>query len=225
MRPADIDNVEDADVYVDEFDEGVEEYYDEDSEEELYEEPTGLFSTPARTLTVIGSLVLLLMVGLVVAWLLGAQAKKPATTNITAPRVGALAPDIELVDVNTNQPVKLSALRGKPVFINFWGTWCPPCRAEMPEMQKLYNDLKGEVEFIGVSAGPRDSPDLVKNFVKQYNYTWTFIHDPNSESLLTYRVGGIPSSYFIDKDGVIRGIHVGQADTNIFQTNLKKIHQ
>ncbi len=194
--------------------------------------PSGAFSSPARAVTLVFSMLLLLVVGATVMWLVstrstssvaGAGASNGDTSGLdVAPRTGALAPDFELVDVHTNKPVKLSSLRGKPVFINFWGTWCPPCRAEMPEMQKLYDKYKGQVEILGVSMGPRDDPTRVQVFVDAASYNWTFIHDPEYSVATAYQVQAIPSSYFIDKDGVIRAVHIGGMNEGQMEQNLQQ---
>ncbi len=145
------------------------------------------------------------------------------TDGHQAPRVGAFAPDFELVDVHTNQPLKLSSLRGKPVFMNFWGTWCPPCRAEMPEMQKLHNKYRDQVQIVGVTMGPRDNPANVKEFVDAAKYDWTFIHDPDYNVATTYQVQAISSSYFIDKEGVIRAIQIGAMGIGQMEAYLQQV--
>src|SRR5436190_21544937 len=92
----------------------------------------------------------------------------------------------------------------------------------MPEMQNIYDHEKGNMTFLGVSMGPRDEPLGVAQFVQLNKYTWDFIHDPNSDVMNRYQVTGIPSSYFIDRNGVIRAIFVGGADGPTIDTNLKK---
>lgn len=204
-------------------------YFEADEDAEQVRE--GLFSTPARVVTLVFSALLLLVVGAAIMWVLNSGGTSTGSTNAPAdtsgldiaPRVGALAPDFELLDVHTNKPVKLSSLRGKPVFMNFWGTWCPPCRAEMPEMEKLYNKYKGQVEILGVSMGPRDDPTRVQVFVDAASYSWTFIHDPDYLVATDYQVQAIPSSYFIDKDGVIRAVQVGGMNFGQMENNLGKV--
>jgi peroxiredoxin len=139
-----------------------------------------------------------------------------------SPRVGDLAPDFALLDVKANEAVSLSSLRGKPVLINFWGTWCPPCREEMPIIQTLYEKYAGQVEIVGISMGPRDYPEQVISYIEQYGYTWTFLHDPDMTVMSSYAVQGIPASYFIDKDGVIRSITVGGAPATLLESELLK---
>lgn len=200
------------------------------------EQQAGLFGNRSRTFTLAGSLVMLLAVLSTIVWLLSARTADSgpslsATTgngaNIAgleqAPRVGALAPDFELVDVHTNKTLKLSSLRGKPVFMNFWGTWCPPCRAEMPEMQKIYNKYKGQLEMLGVTMAPRDEPQGVRTFVDAAKYNWTFVHDADYGVATTYQIEGVPSSYFIDKSGVIRTVHIGAMNYDQMEKYLEQI--
>lgn len=136
---------------------------------------------------------------------------------------GSLARDFEWRDARTGEAVTLSSLRGKGVFINFWGTWCPPCKAEMPVMQKLYDTYQGEVEFIGVSMGPRDNTGAVKSFAEQYGYRWRFVHDDNYDVATQYEIAAVPTSYFINKDGVISAVHVGGMNREIMEGYLKQV--
>lgn len=202
----------------------------EEPYDEGYEQPAGLFSSPGRTIVLATSMLLLVLVAVVIAWKLGEMARPGSATASASqdssklaigPKTGLLAPDFSLVDVQTNKTVTLSSLRGEPVWINFWGTWCPPCRAEMPEMEKLYGSVKDKVHILGISMGPRDEPAGVAQFVKLNNYSWEFIHDSDGSVMTRYQVTGIPSSFFIDKNGVIRAVHVGGAAAPELQANLK----
>lgn len=207
-------------------------YEEPENEIEEYDEaPSGLFSSPGRAITLIIAMVMLVAVGVGIAWKLGEMSSTSGNTVAatganpptgTAPKVGQLAPDFALVDVKTKQTVSLSSLRGKPVFVNFWGTWCPPCRAEMPAIEKIYEQKKNDVVILGVSMGPRDEPAGVKQFVDLNAYHWQFIHDADSSVMNNYQVSGIPSSFFIDKNGVIRSIHVGGADGPTLEAALQK---
>lgn len=225
----------------------VEEYedyteYEEDQDDPQEETSPGLFSTPGRAVALIGSLVLLLGIMAMVVWMLGT--KGPATgsaANVAgnvkvpvitqpnlggegeAPSRGSLAPNFEWLDPNTGKPVRLSSLRGKPVFINFWGTWCPPCRAEMPEMQRLYNQYKGQMEFVGISMGPRDNSALVANFVNTAGYNWLFVQDDTYAVATRYQVQAVPSSYFIDANGVIKAVHIGGMNGSMMEAYLQQV--
>jgi len=213
------------------------------------EETVGLFSTPARSVTLIAALGLVVVLFAMVIWLLTSRA--PSPTNPTssdggvevsvitkanlgregeAPATGKLAPDFEWNDAVTGKPMRLSTL-GKPVFVNFWGTWCPPCRAEMPEMQRLYNTYKDKVEFIGVSMmGRGDEPSVVKAFVHSppngtppIPYTWRFVHDGDYSVATRYLISAVPSSYFIGTDGVIKAVHVGGMSGSQMEAYLQQL--
>ena len=97
----------------------------------------------------------------------------------------------------------------------------------MPELQKLYNTHKdkGDVAIIGVSMGPRDDPAGVKNFVDSAKYTWTFIHDSNYDVATRYNVMSIPSSFFIDKNGVVRVVHIGAMDSTMMENYIRQAEQ
>ena len=131
------------------------------------------------------------------------------TTNLkTEPKVGSLAPDFELKDLKTGATVKLSSLRGRPVWINFWATWCPPCREEMPDMERIYGEYKGKnLAILGVDV--QEDAQKVNEFTGSLELTWTFMLDEKGEITNRYFVGGLPSHYFVDREGVIQAIHVG----------------
>jgi thiol-disulfide isomerase/thioredoxin len=197
-----------------------------DDAEEIEEQAS---STRGRALALGGAVVMLMAVFSVVVWLL--STRTPATPKVDTsklpegPVVGERAPKFSLFNVRTNQEVSLASLQGKPVFLNFWATWCPPCKAEMPEIERLYNTHKGDVAIIGVSMGPRDEPAGVKNFVDAASYSWSFIHDSNYDVATRYNVMSIPSSFFIDKDGVVRVVHVGMMDGNMMENYIQKAKQ
>jgi thiol-disulfide isomerase/thioredoxin len=126
----------------------------------------------------------------------------------TAARVGSLAPDFTLTDALTGESVSLASLRGKPVWINFWATWCPPCREEMPEMQQFYEKYQSQgLAIVGVNVQESDSQ--VQQYVKEGAFTWTFVLDAEGRTTDRYLVGGLPSHYFIDAQGVVRAVHMG----------------
>jgi cytochrome c biogenesis protein CcmG/thiol:disulfide interchange protein DsbE len=220
VQPADDYEYDDAEY--DEYDEPYVNEYDEYDEEP----GPGLLASPGRALILGISAVALLVVFAAVIWLMTSQPSRvtvidgPAggvpvikglvqTSEAQAPAKGAFAPDFMWTDSN-NQNVALSSFRGdKPVFVNFWGTWCPPCRAEMPTMESFYQKHKDEIQMIGVSMGPRDDPATVLNFVKDANYSWKFVHDGDYKIAEKYQVGSVPSSYFIDRTGVIKAVQVG----------------
>jgi peroxiredoxin len=120
-------------------------------------------------------------------------------------KVPNLAPpvDFNLLDINGNKIV-LSGLKGKIVFLNFWATWCSPCREEMPSMQKLYARFKDK-DFAMVAVSLNEPASAVKKFFKDYNLTFTALLDSDGELMSPYGIRGIPNTFIIDRDGTIIG--------------------
>jgi cytochrome c biogenesis protein CcmG, thiol:disulfide interchange protein DsbE len=125
-----------------------------------------------------------------------------------APHSGFLAPEISLVDTNGRE-FTLSELRGRPVILNFWATWCPPCKAEMPAMQRAYRDYGEEVIFLAVNSTNQDSLPAVRQFVDALDITFPVLLDDLGTAANTYRISSLPSTYFIGKDGVINEVVIG----------------
>lgn len=135
-----------------------------------------------------------------------------------APEVGRLAPDFTLVDLEGNQ-VTLSDFRGKTVFLNFWATWCPPCRAEMPEMEAVYQEYKDKgVVVIGVDI--KEAEEEVRQYVQQGGYSWTFVLDTTGEVTANYRIAAIPTSFFIDREGIIQAVNIGAMTKRAMEAKL-----
>ncbi len=144
----------------------------------------------------------------------------PACTPSSAVSVGELAPDFTLVDLEGNQ-VSLSDFRGKTVFINFWATWCPPCRAEMPEIEAIYQEYTDkDVVVIGVDLWQSD--DVVRQYIQEDGYSWTFVTDTTGVVTANYEVKAIPTSFFIDKEGIIQVVHVGMMTKRVIEDELAK---
>ncbi|OGB90110.1 hypothetical protein A2625_04785 [candidate division WOR-1 bacterium RIFCSPHIGHO2_01_FULL_53_15] len=150
-------------------------------------------------------LLVCLFVGFAVsAFALGGQAPQGL------PETGRPAIDFKLPDLS-GRTISLSGHKGKVIFLNFFATWCPPCREEMPSMQALYNKLKGrDFEMLAVSID-RDAAKL-KAFVEKNKYTFRILSDPDGTVASQYGVGAIPATFIIDKKGRIAGSFVGGRD-------------
>ncbi len=132
--------------------------------------------------------------------------------------MGESAPDFTLVDLEGNQ-VSLSDFRGETVFINFWATWCPPCRAEMPEIEAVYQEYKDrDVVVIGVDI--LEPEDTVRQFVEKGGYSWVFVMDSTGEVSRNYAIGAIPTSIFVDRDGIIRAVNIGAMTKRVMESRL-----
>lgn len=133
------------------------------------------------------------------------------------------APDFVL-DSSTGKPVKLSALRGQVVAINFWATWCAPCLQEMPLLDGLYKQHRGEgFTLLGVNVEP--DPKKADGWLKQRPVSFPVLYDVNSDVSTLYQVIGMPSTVFIDKKGNIRYVHRGYrpGDEDKYLHNIREL--
>ena len=131
-------------------------------------------------------------------------------TGCSAPsvaRVGGSAPDFRLENLD-GQSVSLSDFRGKPVLINFWATWCKPCVHEMPYIQQVYEEWS-EKGLVVLAINLGESPFTVKQFLQTYNLTLPVLIDIQGNSAHQYNIMSIPTSFFIDSDGIIRQKIIG----------------
>lgn len=129
--------------------------------------------------------------------------------QIAAPQVGFSAPDFTLQTLKNNK-ITLSSLRGKVVLVNVWASWCPPCKAEMPAMERVYQTYKDQgFVILGVDSTSQDAISRVESFVKENQITFPILLDKSGEVSALYRVQSLPSSFFIGPDGVIKEIVIG----------------
>ncbi len=116
--------------------------------------------------------------------------------------VGQQAPDFELQTLS-GETVRLSDFRGKRVMVNFWATWCPPCRAEMPDMEKFYNAK--DVEILAVNLTDTEtSIGAIENFVDEFELTFPILLDSNLDVSFLYKIQPIPTTFMVDSNGIIR---------------------
>ncbi len=116
----------------------------------------------------------------------------------------------------------LAALRGRPVIVNFWGPTCVPCRDEFPLLKsKLIEHAADDIEVVGVLMA--DPPDLATEFVAEQGATWPTVVDPDSTIRNAYRVVARPQTYFVDRDGVLRAIQIGELRESDFERHYALI--
>jgi thiol-disulfide isomerase/thioredoxin len=129
------------------------------------------------------------------------------TTTVEGSQAGNLAPDFALQDLE-GQTVTLSDLRGSPVMLNFWATWCGPCRHEMPFIQQIYEEWldKG---LVLLTINLRETPAKVEEFMQSNGLSFPALLDRDGSVSLEYNVSGIPTTFFIDKDGIIQEKRIG----------------
>ena len=139
-----------------------------------------------------------------------------------APEVGALAPDFALVDARTRERVQLSALEGQPVLINFWATWCVFCVDEMPAIQKA-SERHSSAGLVVLALNVQETRNKAANFGDRLGLTFNLLMDTEGAVARQYRVTTMPTSYFVDRAGVIQSIAVGVMDREILEWHLATI--
>ncbi|MEM8861342.1 MAG: redoxin domain-containing protein, partial [Chloroflexota bacterium] len=125
-----------------------------------------------------------------------------------AVQVGQPAPNFTLVDLDGNTHT-LESLQGKPVIVNFWATWCAPCRVEMPEFEEAFADYAAD-DLIILAVNREETPDVVEEFfVNEMGLTFTPLLDNNAQVAERYGVFNMPTTYFVDLDGNVSDVHRG----------------
>jgi thiol-disulfide isomerase/thioredoxin len=130
------------------------------------------------------------------------------------------AADFAVLDSGGNS-VRLSDLRGKPTVVNFWATWCPPCRSEMPHFQTAYDEMKNEVNFMIIDLlGGGETRDKAEQYLKEQGFSFPVYYDTTGEASGTYEVSAIPTSLFIDAAGNLTGQSVGAMDLATLKSGI-----
>lgn len=141
---------------------------------------------------------------------------------IQAPMIGFLAPDFSLQFVDGGE-FQLSTRRGLPLIINFWATWCPPCRAEMPALESIQQQYASQgLMVLGVDQG--ESPEVVTQFARQtVKTTFPLVLDRQMQVGQLYGVRALPTTFFVDREGRIRSIKIGALDTASLVDGVQQI--
>ena len=153
--------------------------------------------------------VLVLAVGLLILFLSQAPPERTSSDEISSPRVGFAAPDFRLGTLD-GETIRLSDLRGQPVVVNLWASWCSPCKAEMPALQRVYQDSgAGELQILAVNMSSQDSIQAVQDFVTENGLQFPVPLDERGEVARLYQMQALPSTYFIDSQGIIQQVIFG----------------
>ena len=145
------------------------------------------------------------------------------TTTSTAEAAGVtaqIAPDFTFTDLVTGKTTKLSDLRDKPVYLNFWATWCPPCVKELPHIQAKYEQYKDRIHFLAISVDSEQ--EAPAQFISSKGYTFTVGYGNEREISRAYNIEAIPASYIIGTDGTIKAQIVGSMDEADLESFLQK---
>ena len=174
-------------------------------------------------------LALALGLALVPSGTTGTQPSAPAdlmkALGLSELREPAVAPDVTLT-LLSGQPLRMASLRGKLVLVNFWATWCGPCKAEMPDLQVVYEQHRDELVVLAVNVEGRSADEsrrLAQDFRDELGLTFPILLDtPDGEVFNQYKLKGLPASFFVDTEGIIRSVSIGPMSR---ETMLKKLDQ
>ena len=161
-----------------------------------------------------------LIAGVVMTAVFGVALAIKLRPQLNPVEIGSRAPEFTATDLRTNRRATLEDYRGKVVLLNIWATWCPPCRAEMPSMERLHKKLSGTDFHIAAVSVDGDAfysqeqagPKEIMAFANKLGLTFDILHDPSGEIRKAYDIFGVPESYLIDRDGVIVKRVIGAAN-------------
>src|SRR5579859_1236893 len=172
--------------------------------------PAAYRRRPPYGLTLIG--VTLILLGAASAWLVFSVGKAPPT------RVGQSLPDFTLTSL-AGGAVRLADFKRQVLIVNGWATWCPPCRAEMPLLHEFYQAHQAQgFQVLAINSG--EDRRTVASFIASTGYTFPVLLDPGEIVLSSLGLRGLPTSYIVGRDGVLKNIHVGEFTAQDLQTEV-----
>lgn len=136
------------------------------------------------------------------------------------------APDFTVVDNDMNK-VRLSDMRGKPVVFNFWASWCPPCKEEMPDFEEMYKKYGDKVTFmmVNMTDGERETIEKARAHIQENGYTFPVYFDNELSAAAAYSVVSLPTTYFADADGNLVTYANGMIDAGLLETGIEMINK
>lgn len=133
--------------------------------------------------------------------------------------IGMKAPDFELQNLQ-GETVKLSDFQGKKIMLNFWATWCPPCKAEMPDIQKFYTEKGDEIVILAVNIDPQYD---VAGFAEKIRVNFPILLDEDEKAAEAYQILTIPTTFFIDEKGIIRHKYLSAMSLDIMRKYIEEM--
>lgn len=150
--------------------------------------------------------IMLIVGGIAVLFWMGEQeSEKSAPAPST--KIGAIAPDFQLPSLG-GETVALSDYQGQVILVNTWATWCPPCKAEMPAIDEFYKTHQNE-GFVVLAINSQEDAATVQRFINTQGFTFSVLLDTQARVINQYKVRGLPTSFVIDRDGIVRYVHTG----------------
>lgn len=138
------------------------------------------------------------------------------------PQIGYKAPSFKLKGLD-GKDYSLEQIKGKPLVVNFWTSWCPPCKQEAPELVKLYNQHRSKLEVYAANLTSQDSLEDVQAFVNEYGFSFPVLLDQEGTVGQRYQLQGIPTTVFINKEGLIVDRVVGYSGPEILSQKFEKL--
>jgi cytochrome c biogenesis protein CcmG, thiol:disulfide interchange protein DsbE len=170
-----------------------------------------------RTVLIVGSAITLALVAILFLSL----GNDPS--HIDSPLIGRPAPPFALKAINSGEMIDVARLRGKPVVLNFWATWCVPCYQEHPVLVENAQRIGSNVQFVGVVFN--DTEDKINAFLSQRGSAYPTLLDEQGKTAIAYGVGGVPETYFINPKGVIVAKFAGPMTTEVLQAYVARAMQ
>jgi len=161
----------------------------------------------------------LVFLGVLIVLLGGGLYAQMARQPVTAPLIGHLAPNFTLPALH-GSPVTLSSLRGQPVYVNFWASWCIPCQQETPGIIQMYHQYGSRIAFVGVNATADDSAASARAFAKRFGIPYPVLLDTAGKAMSAYELIGMPASFFISAKGIIVARVVGAMTTTVMKQDF-----
>ncbi len=183
--------------------------------------------TPRKKRRAIATLVFFTALNIVlvaVLWMRLASAQHVISGATTIPLVGHQAPDFTLTTWGSpsGQSIRLAALQGKPVVLNFWASWCEPCNQETPTLEAAWQHYQADgITFIGIDY--QDSQQAAEQFLQKYHVTYPVGPDASGNISVDYGVSNVPATIFIDRSGMVARQHLGPVDAPTLQAEIQQL--
>lgn len=176
---------------------------------------------PIKTIKNKKAALTLILFLLLILFLIFREYKENGNANAnTGAKLGQYAPGFEAEYLN-GTPISLYELRGKPIILNFWATWCPPCVREMPVLDEFQQRYENEIIVLGVNLGEKD--EAIENFLKRVNVSFAIVKDKNKSIEESYNLIVRPSTFFIDKNGIIADKRLGEISKEELEEKIQKL--
>lgn len=145
-----------------------------------------------------------------------------SATEVEMPKIGYSAPQFSLSGLD-GETYSLQSLNGKPVLLNFWASWCGPCRTEAPELVSLYETYKGKIEIYAINVTASDSVEGAKAFVEEFGFEFPVLLDETAETAKKYGIRPIPTTFFVNGEGMIVDKVIGPLDQKSMEGKFAKL--